>query len=346
MRIRSGTTTLGEATINGTSFTMPWTPTAPGIYALYAEVTDADGVSAVSNALQVRAGAGLSGFNQSPSVTLLQPEGDLTRVEYTTIPFGGNFVDADGQVDSILLYVNGNIAGAASRSGSGWNWNMPQFEAGTYTVFARATDDMGATADSNAIVVTLTPNQLPLVAWNTPEQGATIVANSQVELGITASDPDAPLGSITSVAFYANGISIGQGINATGDNWSINWAPRILGHYEIRALVKDSNRGEVWTPVRNVTVTVDPDPSIATVFYAGGAGEQELLDVNELSDGTLIAVGATSNLDWLPAGTTPVQLTTPGLSTRGNGPHGLHPSPLGGYGDDPRLLPPADGCGP
>lgn len=319
IQIRSGTAVIGEAMLDGNNFSFNWTPQHAGNYALYASVTDSEGVSTVSNVLRVRTGEGFSGFNEAPTVNLLQPEGNLTRVEYTTIPFSGNFVDTDGQVDGLLMIVNGNVGGAATRSGTAWSWNMPQLEAGAYTVFARATDDMGAISESSAITVTLTPNQLPVAAWNQPAQDAQIVANSQTELSLIASDPDSPLGNITSVTFYANNIQIGQGINATGEVWSMNWTPRILGNYELRALVKDSNRGEVWTSIRDVTVTVDPDPAIATVFYAGGSGYQELLDINELSDGTVLAVGATSNLDWLPAGTVPVALSAPGLTSRGTG---------------------------
>ncbi|MCD8483755.1 MAG: Ig-like domain-containing protein [Verrucomicrobia bacterium] len=228
-------------------------------------------------------------------------------------------MDIDGQVDSILMLINGNIAGAASRSGSAWSWNMPQLEAGTYAVRARATDDMGAVSESTTVVVTLTPNQLPVVAWNQPAQNARIVANSQTELSVIASDPDTPLGNVTSVTFFANNVQIGQGVNASGETWSTSWTPRILGDYQLQARIRDSNRGEVWTILREVSVIVDPDPEIATVFYVGASGSQELLDVNELSDGSIIAVGSTSNLDWLPQGVTPISLTAPGLATRGTG---------------------------
>ncbi|MGB3548655.1 MAG: hypothetical protein WBA17_16905, partial [Saprospiraceae bacterium] len=55
------------------------------------------------------------------------------------------------------------------------------------------------------------------------------------------------------------------------------------------------------------------------LFYAGGAGEETLYDIVQLSDGTVLIAGAADDLDWLPAGLNRIELDPAGIANAQGG---------------------------
>ncbi len=60
-------------------------------------------------------------------------------------------------------------------------------------------------------------------------------------------------------------------------------------------------------------------PAQNRLFYAGGAGEETLYDIVQLSDGTVLIAGAADDLDWLPAGLNRIELDPAGIANAQGG---------------------------
>ncbi len=153
-------------------------------------------------------------------------------------------------------------------------------------------------------------NQPPTVTITQPTNGQVIEQEtlSAITLSANANDPD---GTIASVQFEANGVTLTQGNN-------ISWLPTAFGTYTIKVTVTD-NRGATAThqvdiTIRQVSNNQSPTVSI-TQPSDGQIIEQETLSTITLSanandpDGTIASVqfeanGTTltqgNNISWLP----------------------------------------------
>jgi Bacterial Ig domain/PA14 domain/Secretion system C-terminal sorting domain/HYR domain/Bacterial protein of unknown function (DUF839) len=82
------------------------------------------------------------------------------------------------------------------------------FPIGTTTVTWTVTDGSGNTAlVDQVVIVTFAGNIPPTVTITSPANGASIPAGTVATMNVTANDPD---GTITKVAFYANGVKLGE----------------------------------------------------------------------------------------------------------------------------------------
>src|SRR6185436_16881456 len=103
--------------------------------------------------------------------------------------------------------------------------------AGDYTLTATATDNQGATTTSAGVMVTvLKPNVPPTVSLTSPSAGASFQLPTTVSISASAADTD---GSVSSVTFYANGLSIGVD---TSSPFALSWTPPADGDYTLTAM--------------------------------------------------------------------------------------------------------------
>jgi hypothetical protein len=90
--------------------------------------------------------------NVRPQVQLTAPEfGPFTTP--TNLVISADAFDADGSIMSVEFFANGNSVGVATASPFSVPWNNAP--AGTYSLLALATDDLGATAPSLPLNVSL-----------------------------------------------------------------------------------------------------------------------------------------------------------------------------------------------
>lgn len=92
--------------------------------------------------------------NLPPVVALTAPENNAAFDEPVSLSVAATASDSDGNVVRVSFYSNGSLLGTDTNAPYAVSWaNMP---AGTYLLTARATDNMGAVAQSPPVTVTVT----------------------------------------------------------------------------------------------------------------------------------------------------------------------------------------------
>ena len=276
----SATTTVGVVStvqffVNGTSlgttsvfpYTQTWTPTAVGNYVLSALVTDSFGNRGVSSNVTVTVKA-------SPSVGVTSPvSGSSVTVGTTqTVTAVAAASNPGATITSVQFLANGISLGTSLASPYSVAWTPAS--AGTYNLTAIATDSIGTQATSSSVAITVTAAggggggggglTAPVVVIDTPANGSTLTVNTSQTISATASLTN---GTVTSVAFSANGTSIGS---ATVYPYTINWTPTTLGTFTITAVATGSN-GAQATAVNTVTVSSATAPTVSITAPSTGS---------------------------------------------------------------------------
>src|SRR4051812_14542647 len=115
----------------------------PGFYMLF--IIDANGVPSVAHMVRVKS-------NSSPSVALTQPTDGATFTPPATVNLAATASDADGSVTKVEFFNGAAKLGEDTTLPYSFTWSG--VAAGTYTLTARATDDLGATTSSVASRIT------------------------------------------------------------------------------------------------------------------------------------------------------------------------------------------------
>jgi hypothetical protein len=129
------------ATLLGTDTTSPysvaWNNVAAGTYVLTAKATDNAGVSTVSAGVSVTVKT-----NQAPTVSLTSPTSGATFPAPASIGLTASATDVDGTIQKVEFYNGATLLGASTTSPYAFTW--PNVPAGSYSVGAAATDNLGA----------------------------------------------------------------------------------------------------------------------------------------------------------------------------------------------------------
>ena len=239
----SGQTSLGVVT--AAPYSLTWNNVAAGSYALTARATDNRGGSTTTAPVSVV-------VNAAPTVAMTMPASGSTYNAPATITLGATASDADGTITNVEFFRNGVSLGVDTTSPYGVTW--PNVAAGNYSLTARATDNRGAAVTSASVTITVTtPNAAPTVSLTAPATGSVYTTPAAINLDATASDSD---GTITSVEFFKNGVSLGVDTTAP---YNLYWTSVPAGSYTLTAKATD-NLGATTTSAA-VTVTVNAQPS-------------------------------------------------------------------------------------
>lgn len=159
----SGGTSIGVAT--APPFSVMWSGVAAGAYTLTARATDNAGGTAISAPVPISVVS-----NALPTVTLTAPASGTQFFAPATISLAASAQDSDGSIAGVDFYANGVLVGHAATSPYRAVWDGAA--AGTYTLTARATDNLGGMATSAPLNVIVTGG--PSVNIDSALQGATI----------------------------------------------------------------------------------------------------------------------------------------------------------------------------
>ncbi len=293
-------------------FTAQWTPQVPGRYQFAAIAFDDKSNAVASEPIF------LTATGAFPTASIDSPTSGITVVQGASVPVTVRAAGPDGGVaslksieflvdgavsDSLPKAATGGTGGSGGTTGASvlqdpfvFNWRS-NVAVGTHRLSARVTDSSNLSITSSEIMVTVIPNQAPLVSLTSPSSSTTVTANSAITVTASASDSD---GSVESVEFFANGLSIGR---ATSRPFQITWTPIMPG--EMIATAKATDNGGVSMTSAEVIVTVDPatssnDPgagSIANTVYRGDYGSIDesgrfAFAINRNGRGTFIAFSA------------------------------------------------------
>ena len=181
----NGAAKLGEDTTVPYSFT--WSGVAAGNYTLTARATDNLGATSTSGASQITVSA-----NTSPTVTLTQPTDGATFTAPATVNLGASASDPDGSVAKVEFFNGAAKLGEDTTAPYSFSWGG--VAVGSYTLTARATDNLGATTTSVASTITVNANAAAAYSFN-----------EGVGVGVADSSGNGNSGAIGSAGWAAQG---------------------------------------------------------------------------------------------------------------------------------------------
>jgi regulation of enolase protein 1 (concanavalin A-like superfamily) len=212
------------------------------------------GVLATATFDSVSVSTGSAPSNAPPTVSLTTPVSGATFVAPATIALTATAADTDGSIARVAFYSGTTLLGTATASPYTFTW--PAVPAGSYSVTAVATDNLGASATSPPVTVTVTaaPPTLP-AGWAHTDIGAVPFAGA---------------------AAFAGGT-----FTITGSGLDI-WGTADQFHYAYQPLTGDATIIVRVASVQNVTTwvkagimvreTLAPNSAHASIFVSAAKG--------------------------------------------------------------------------
>lgn len=205
----------------------------------------------------------------APTLTLTTPTNNAVYQAGDNIAISVNASDSDGSIAKVDFYQGTTLLATVTSGSNGiFTTNWSNVAAGTYSLTATATDNLGATTTTPPINVTV--NAPPSATWTAPADGATATAPANVTLTVNATDSD---GSITKVDFYSGATLIGMVNNGqsgnSGSNYSFNWINIAGGSYTLSAVTTDNNGATV--NAGSVTIIVNTPPTVTITSPANNS---------------------------------------------------------------------------
>jgi endoglucanase len=145
-----GTTLLGSTASSPYSFA--WNNVAAGSYSITAKATDNSGAVTTSAGVNIMVNTVVAG-NVAPSVSITGPANNATFTAGANITISANATDSDGSISKVDFYQGTTLLGSSTSSPYSFGWN--NVAVGTYSLTAKATDNIGAVSTSSAVSITV-----------------------------------------------------------------------------------------------------------------------------------------------------------------------------------------------
>jgi hypothetical protein len=198
------------------------------------------------------------GGNALPTVSISSPASGARFIAPATVTIGANAADVDGTISRIEFYQGTTLLGTDTASPYAFSWtNVP---AGSYSITAKAIDDLGGARISAAVAIQVAANQLPTVSLTSPIAGARLTAPATVAFAATATDAD---GTIAKVDFFSGATLLGTD---TTSPFGFSWANVAAGSYSLTARATD-DRGGARTSAA-IAITVDAGAPVSSYYEA------------------------------------------------------------------------------
>ncbi len=243
-----GTTKLGQDTTGPYSFI--WSKAPTGNYILTAKATDNLGAVTTSTAIAIK-------VDNAPAVSITSPASNASFTSGSSISISATATDSDGTIAKVEFFRGTTKLGEALASPYTFIWsNVP---AGSYSLTAKATDNLNTTKSSASVAITvINPNASPTVSITSPANNAGFTTGSTVTIGANASDSD---GTISKVEFFRGTTKLGEALTSP---YSFAWASVPAGNYSLTAKATDNSGA---TSISTAVPVVVSDPS--TAFQLG-----------------------------------------------------------------------------
>ncbi len=202
--------------------------------------------------------------NMAPTVSMTSPTNGASYTAPASVTLMAAAADSDGSVAKVEFYAGAIKLGEALSAPYTLTWSG--VAAGSYSLTAVVTDNLGATATSTpvSIIVNATGNALPTVSMTSPTNGASYTAPASVTLMAAAADSD---GSVAKVEFYAGAIKLGEALSAP---YTLTWSGVAAGSYSLTAVVTDNLGATATSTPVSITVTGGSGSSINVALQANG----------------------------------------------------------------------------
>ncbi len=191
--------------------------------------------------------------NTLPTASIKAPAEGLNQEPPASYTLEVDAVDADGTIDlvEVILVETGELLAQFSEAPYTFQWdNVPS---GNYNIIARATDNCGGSAESEAI--TLSVNRAPRVAITSPSASAVFELPVTIELSANVSDLD---GNVTSLTWVSNGSEEIATVDAAP--FSYSWVNPPAGLHILTARVTDDLGGTGESRTATITVNEGAGP--------------------------------------------------------------------------------------
>ena len=183
-----------------------------------------------------------------PTVTLTQPANGATFAAPATVSLAATASD-DGTVTRVEFFNGAAKLGEDTTAPYSFTWGG--VTAGTYTLTARATDNLGTSTTSAPSTITVSAtNTAPTANITSPADGAIFPWKPTITITATASDPG---GSVTRVEFRDGTTVLGQDTSAP---YAFTWRNVPPGSHVLTVRATD-NAGATTTS-NPVGITVRP----------------------------------------------------------------------------------------
>ncbi|MCP4181685.1 MAG: DUF5060 domain-containing protein [bacterium] len=271
--ISSSSITVENKTYSGNSIS--WIPSKFGTFTITANAIDNEDASA-NDSIQITVEK-KEIPNEAPTVNFAKPlNGQVFSQEMLSpLDVTVNTSDSDGEIVSSSITIEGKIY-----SGNNTSWTPSKF--GTFTLFANATDDDGATTETSIQITVSEKNKQntpPTVNITNPSNGAIIEQETLSPISITI-DPQDSDGTITSSSITV------EGTTYTGN--SASFTPSKFGTFIITAKTTD-NMGASASISAQVTVK-EKDNSSNVFIDLGTADNESGLSLVVVDDGETVVV--------------------------------------------------------
>jgi len=240
----------------GPQFTLTWTPQTAATAVLLARATDNDGLSSADYTNWVTVVE-----PSTPDVVLVSPSSNATL--YVSVPV---YLEAYGtitppaQITRVEYFVNAASVGMATNEPFWLPWTPPAI--GAYQITAMAYADVGTTATSPAIDVTVALPQ-PQVSLVSPANGQFLNLAEPTLLFARLTDL---AGAVTNLEFFVDGAPY---LNSA--IWYVAWTPAALGQHTLQVFANDRFGQRVGSAPITVTVAVLHPPTVALITPTNGA---------------------------------------------------------------------------
>ena len=258
----NGTTLLySDATA---PYSYDWAGVTPGTYSLVAKAVDNFNAVKVSATVTVVVS---TTSNTAPAVSLTSPANNASFTTPATISLAATASDADGTVSKVDFYNGSTLLFSDATSPYSYSWTG--VAVGTYSITAKAFDNLGAVTTSAAANVTVAtpPNTLPTVSLTSPADNASFTAPATISLTATASDAD---GTVSKVDFY-NGSTLL--FSDAASPYAYSWTGVAAGSYTLTAKATDDQGGVKTSTAVSITVSgpANTPPSVSLTSPANNA---------------------------------------------------------------------------
>ncbi|MEN9612962.1 MAG: hypothetical protein RLZZ628_3776 [Bacteroidota bacterium] len=173
--------------------------------------------------------------NKSPTVSITAPANNSSYVTPAAITLSATAADADGTISKVEFFNGTTLIGTVATAPYNFIW--AGVTTGTYSITAKATDNLNAVTSSAPIAITVrasNANQNPIVALTRPTNNAQYTTPISIIVEATASDPD---GTIAKVEFF-NGATLIK--TMTVAPYSFSWTNLAAGTYNLTAKATDN----------------------------------------------------------------------------------------------------------
>lgn len=226
-------------------FSIDYIPVLGNGQMVTAVATDNMGASTTSNSITMDVL-----LNAPPAISITAPVNGAAVITGTVLTVAAVASDANGNVVSVEFFVNGVSIGLTTMMPYEVQWTAID---GVQEFTAVATDNGGAQGTSAPVQITVAPNQGPTVVVSAP---ASVLVNNAISISATANDAE---GSVVSVEFFVNGLSIGTDVTAP---YSIDYTPIATGDIILTAVATDDLGATTTSAEVVVMVTENQAPVV------------------------------------------------------------------------------------